>query len=318
MVSDIHCTKHVANVSQVAVGQGEVSQLLQAADCDHVFFVFHHCVDGVFHLADVLSEVGIFVAGHDAPGAGIVAVNTGTDVLDHQIQWILTGIFLHIQVRDFFQHHQGLNKGLVIADSGNFQCGNSHVSGVCTLGTLGVSIPTVIAVGGTLCRNGDNIMTKGFNGFAAGKGLATDGAVSTGGHTGLLAECGLFQALRHSMALSRNHFLSNQCFTAGAAVAAFGQTGILTVGSNCFVHHCGVAQSRNYFLSNQGFTAGAAVATFGQTGFGTGGCHSCTGHCVVSQSFLQNFTADGTYLIFSAGSSCSRRVPQCRNYFLSN
>ncbi len=154
------------------------------------------------------------------------------------------------------------------------------------------------------------------------------------------------------------YFLNNQSFTTGTAVAAFGKTGFSTGWSNSFVNHSGVTECRNHFLSNQYFTTDRAVASFGQACGSTGRCHSCIGcngvaqsgdhtaafgivtaaavcaglraglsaggrhlvvaNHIVSQSFLQNFTADGTYLIFSAGSSCSRRVPQSRNYFLNN
>ena len=115
VIGNVHRAEHMAEVHLIAVGNIEVLNILKTADLEHLF-IRDGAVDHVFHFSDKLGKSGVFIAGHDAPGAGVVAVNTGTDILDNEHDGILAGILLHVFKRKLLKKRQVHHKLIIRFD----------------------------------------------------------------------------------------------------------------------------------------------------------------------------------------------------------
>ena len=152
VIGDIHHAKDMADIAQLAVGQFKCIQVLQTGDldegllpCRHQFFVEH-----LLHHDDEFGKIGILIAGHDAPGAGIIALDTGADVLQRQSQRILAGILHGIAPCQFFQHLQIEQEFLVVVDEVGFQHGDLHIGVVAALQAADIRLPAHTVGGGLL------------------------------------------------------------------------------------------------------------------------------------------------------------------------
>ena len=95
VIDHIHCTKHMAKVNFIAIGQCEVAQVLQRRS--------RSVVRGIL-LGNVGGEGSILLAADHFPSAGGVPLHACTDIVDDQRIGILTGIFFRIGLGIAFQN----------------------------------------------------------------------------------------------------------------------------------------------------------------------------------------------------------------------
>ena len=325
VIGDVHHTEDMAHVCSIAVGQFEVLQVLQTADGQHFFAVSQGAVICVFHGVDVFCKCGIFITGHNTPGTGVIALNTGTDVLDDQRRRILTGIFQHIVVSNLFQLCQSGNKGIIVVDLQCTQSGDLYLGGVCTAGTSLICIPARTGVSSLLCFKLVDVMTQSRNDFLRNQHLITDGTmralcqtgIFTQSHSVFVLDLGMTQSLAfcittalvltgrrsgtagfcHLVSGCGNFFLSSQDLVTDRAVLTFCQTGGITLGSNCCIDHFGMTQCINNFLLHQDLITDGAVFAFRQTGCLTGRSNSLIGNLLVLQ--CSDFLIGGVHTILT-------------------
>ena len=152
VIGDIHGAEHMAKVHGIAIGQSEILNILQTGDLQQIFFVFDLGINAVHHFADKCCKISIFVACHNAPGAGVIAVYAGTNILDDQLQRILAGMLLHIDISQFFQQCKIRDKVLIIVNYRLIQFRNFLVAFLVSAnGALLIRVPANIGVGRFLC-----------------------------------------------------------------------------------------------------------------------------------------------------------------------
>jgi hypothetical protein len=83
---------------------------------NHFFIGCYLLVVLFFKLEYIVSEVCVFIARHNIPGTGVVAVYASTYVLDKELHWILTRIFLCVRYCQLLKELQVLQEILVIID----------------------------------------------------------------------------------------------------------------------------------------------------------------------------------------------------------
>ena len=192
VVSDVHGAEHVTEVNAVAIGQDKFVDILQRGDLDHVFHIVKLGVVLVLTLGNVLCEVRIFVTGHDVPGTGVITVNTGTDVLDHDTQRILVGILGNVISSPLLQDCQAFDELIVGLDGRHGQCGDLHHGGVVTVQAALVSFPTGVTEGRLLGRHLQEHMTRCGNDLHAAQDSLTNITLDTCLMTGFLTHCRQF------------------------------------------------------------------------------------------------------------------------------
>ena len=184
----------MTNVSGLTVGQSHIFQVFQAAKGDHFIGAGGSHIDFIFQSSNKIRKVSILIARHNAPGAGVIAVNAGTDVLDNQIQRIAAGILCYIYICSFLQQRQIEDKCFKIFNVGGFQLGDLHIGGVGASTAILVGFPTHCVKGRHFGLVLGNAVTPGRNLNTACQCHSAEGAISTGSHTRILAQCGNFLA----------------------------------------------------------------------------------------------------------------------------
>ena len=281
VVGDVHGAEHVAQVSQVTVGQVEFLEVLQAADLNHVLNLVELGVVLVFLLVDILGKARILVASHDAPGAGIVAVNTSTDVLDDQVDRINVGRDLGVLNRPLLQVGQVGNQFLVGIDGLFTQGLDLYVSRVGAARTSLVSLPTNGGEGRLLGRVLHDVVAQRVDGLLRHQRSAaqcTARAFSLAGFQTLSRN--LFHSFRHMhhiafgvttvltgcgcRAVAGRHVMLN--LFGHHITAALAQTGRRNRNTGCNIE---LMAGLNHLLGHNGGTADGAVAALSQTISGT-------------------------------------------------
>ena len=339
VISDIHRAEYVADIRLIAVGESKVAEVLQTGN-SKVIAVLDLCVECIFSIGYVFCKVCILVTCHDAPGAGVVAFNTRTDVLDHERCGILCGIHLDVFVCHLFEKSEIINEIFVIVN-GSYAESRDHYDFARSAAflTCPVCFITVFGTGRSLfgyVNNGSMV----YNFLLCNENFAAVGAVLTFGKTGVVTVTLDSRVDHFGVTVCFNGFLCNEGFTATTAMAAFGKTGFGARGSNCLVNHFGVAECfaelstairanscvgtssafriavslcGNHFLFNENLVTHGAVLTFGKTVFGTriGFCRiGHFGMTVCFNGFLcnENGVTYGAVLTFGkTGFGASRR-----------
>ena len=183
-VGNIHRAEHVTKIHIVTVGQIHIFNVLQGRKlcctteaCNEVGVHIQH----IFHHIHKFPEGGILVACHNAPGAGVIAVHAGTDVLDHQGQRI--GIrcrLCNISTCQLLQNCQVHQEGVVVADGACAQCRDLHIGGVAAAGTLFISFPAGPCSGRCLGIHIFNVVTDGGQYLRLDQGNAAAGTNTVG------------------------------------------------------------------------------------------------------------------------------------------
>ena len=309
VVGDIHRAEDVTDISHLAVRQSELLDVLQTGN-GNIVAILDLSVEGILGIGYVLSEVRILITGHDTPRAGVVAINAGTDVLDNETCGILCRIQLHVLVSDLLQESEVVDEVGIVVDDSNAECGNDGLlSGGAAQRAALICRVTILGTGRILCGEEDPLVSLGNDLLGNGNGAA-DGAMLTGGQTGLLAGCLDGRVDDLGVAGSGNNDLCNESLAATAAMGTLGQTGGSTGGSNGGVNHGVVTQSltqslaanragtglgtgstlrqavtlgRNDLLCSEDLAASAAMAARGQTVGSTSGINSRINDLVVTE-----------------------------------
>ena len=115
VICNIHRAEYVTDISLITIGESKVFNILKTCNSD-IIAVFDLCIEFIFNVCYVFSKVCIFVTCHNAPRAGVIAINTSTDVLDYESYRVLCGICLNIFVCHLFEKSEIINKVCVIVD----------------------------------------------------------------------------------------------------------------------------------------------------------------------------------------------------------
>ena len=199
VVSNIHGAKHMANIHIVTVGQIEIFNILQAGNSKHFLNRRRLSICHILDHCHILGKIRILIACHNAPGAGIIAIHAGTDVLNDQRNRILAGIFHNISIGNILQDHQIHHECIKVLDRRRFQHRNFHIGGIAAAGTILVCLPTNTGEGGQLGIILHNIVSQHRNFFPTGQCHTAQGAVGAGSHTGILAQRRLIFAFYRNM-----------------------------------------------------------------------------------------------------------------------
>ena len=310
VVGDVHGTEDVTDVSLVTIGKSELSEILQAGN-GNIISIRNGGVSRVLHLGYVFCEIRILVTGHDTPRAGIVALYTGTDVLDHESYGILRGILLHVVVCDQLEQVQVVDEVFVVVDVCLAEHGdNNDIGGLTALLASLVCLVTVFGTGGSLSIDVGPLMTV-IGLLLSDDDLATHEAVRAGSQPLITAVTRYGRIDHFAVTVSGNSLLSNNGLATSAAVRTGSQTGCGTSRSHSSVGHLNVTESlaqffaasravtrigtgctlgqamirgRNSLLRNDNLVTGRAMRTLGQTGFGTGRSYGSISHLSVTGS----------------------------------
>ena len=245
VVSDVHGAEHMTEVNTVAIGQHKFVDILQCGDLDHVFHIVKLSIVLVLTLGDILCEVRIFVTGHDVPGTGIVTVNTGTDVFDHDAQRILAGILSNIISSPLLQDSQAFDELIVSFDRRHGQCRDLHHGGVVTVQAALISFPTGVTEGRLLGRHLQEHMASCRNDLHTAQNRLAYRTLNACLMAGFFTHCGEFFDLHADMlqlfafSLTTTVQAGGRCQTSSLAhvVAqrlAFGLTAITTADRRLF------------------------------------------------------------------------------------
>ena len=192
VVGNIHGAEHVAKVNPVTVGQVEVVDVLKRRNLRPLALVFKSAVVGVFPFSNKLGKSGIFVTGHNVPGTGIIAVNTGTDVLDDQHHRISAGILSHVLISQLLQCGQPGHELIIRSDDRGLQHGNLFICTDSASRTLFISFPTNRSISRSLGFILNHIVSERFNFEAFNNFDTADRAVRTTCKTRFFAHRGFF------------------------------------------------------------------------------------------------------------------------------
>ena len=260
-VSDIHGTEDVADISPVSVGQTELMDVLQAGNLHHLLIFSQGFIVFFLVFTHILGKIRILVASHHVPGTGIIAVNTGTDILDDKHCRILAGSYLlYVGVCNVLQDRQILDKVIKVVDLGLTQGGNRNHGVVITSATGLVCFPTGAGIGRLLAGVVHNIVTQRRFRLSLGTvtGFACKGPFTLVFTVGQSCHAAFVPDVLQLF----NGLLSNQDLVTDGAVLAFGLTLSSTGGSYSLIGHFGMTQCLHDFLRNQDLVADRAVLAF--------------------------------------------------------
>ncbi len=219
-------------------------KLLQTGDIEHVCLfsgipiILRIGLDSVLQLVDIITETGILFTGHDLPGTRSVIRDARADVVEHQRQRIRTRILTcvvtrhHLQNADIrqeqFSGRVGFHLELIVL--------LVVLAALSAEQTLLMLVPAHIGVGRLLRIHIHPVVRQGRNGIFI---VVTEVTIARAFTMAFIAAGRFdFHICDNPFVIAhRNHFLSNQYFTAPITVRAFGQTSLNTAGSHCVIDH---------------------------------------------------------------------------------
>ena len=322
VIGNVHRTKHMADVHPITVGQGEFSQILQAGNLDHLIGRSILCVDLVFLLGNELGKASVFIAGHDAPGAGVVAVNTSTDVLDDQCYRISAGILPSVLHSPLLQIGQISHEFRVGGNRRLTPCRDRNLGGVTATAALFIGIPAFRGKGGILGSILRKEMSAGRFYLLGNRDRSTNSTLLTFRQT---------RCITHGRDSFQHNFSVSQSFALCVATSVFTDRGLFTSGIRHVVFQkicvsflaartgCTGVQTGflapqmttfNGLLCNQYLSANGAVLTFRQTITVTGfinlrindfGVSKCRNDKCINRTTATHCTANRAFTILSTG-----------------
>ena len=261
VIGNIHCTKYVSEIGNITIGQIELVKILQSGNFN-VVTIGNLRVYCILHTLYVLREISILISRHNTPRAGVIAINTGTNVLDNKCNRILTGIFLYVLTCNFLQQHQVEDEIVIVINNCRANCRNNDDLTVNFSASFAciIRLVSVFITSGSLCRNRLPVMTKSCNKLCTAYGTGLCGYTSS--------------LLTVSMSGCRNVIII-------ISIATYASIGGITLystrRSSCSYCTVRVTGSRNFFLRNENLTTFRTMLTLGKTCFGT-----CRSYCVVN------------------------------------
>ena len=88
VVSNIHRTEDMSDISQITVRKLEVLKVLQTCNLE-IIAVFDLRIKCIFSIGYIFCKICILVTCHNTPRSGVITLNAGTDILDDKIYRIL-------------------------------------------------------------------------------------------------------------------------------------------------------------------------------------------------------------------------------------
>ena len=160
VVCDVHSTEYVSDVSHLTVRKLELRNVLKTCNTN-VITVCYVCICVIFHSSYVLSKVCILVTCHDTPRAGVITVNTCTNILDNESCRVLRGILLYVFVSNYFEKCKIINELAVSVNRRLTECGILFIRSCVTAShtTLVLAI-ACFCTSRSLCREINQLVTE--------------------------------------------------------------------------------------------------------------------------------------------------------------
>ena len=303
VVGHIHGTEEVATqignlvvrVGVHLIAEEEVSKLLQTGDVDPYIDVGVR-VNSIFCFLNIFQEILVFGACHNRPGAGSIVFNSGTHIIQHQREGILTGMLHSILLSHHFQIADVAYELIGVINLLDFHHGNLDVS----LGCFTTEFAGMFFV---LFQSLDCLAKQ-----AVIVCSPADGAIG----------CLLGIAV-HPLVLQHRDGICIIIAVQAVACAQLMTSSVTGCGNLRTCNNPVVICHRDYSLCYQNLAAVIAVRAFGQAGRGTG-CGNCRIHN--NQMFLLGIKVQVAAItcrsIAQARIIAVPVVAKCGDHFLCN
>ena len=256
VIGNIHRAKYVTDICLITIRKLKVLKILKTG-YSNVDTIGNLCVCCILLILNELCEISILMTCHNTPRAGIVSINTGTDVLNNKSCGILGGIILlNVNVSNLLKKHKVEDEIVVVINLGLAKCGiNFLISAFTTLITSLVCAMAILLTGSGLFREINPFVAKSLN-----KNSSTNSTCL------ILSTCCLCAC---GMTGCGNSLLCYENLTATIAVLTLGKTVYGTSGISATINNLVMSKGVNNLLCYENLVTYGAVLTLGKTGIKT-------------------------------------------------